>query len=284
MSGMKNLIFAVGILLCMSAGGASRASAQGASIEFVAQATPSDGLQEPVRGFPFFLLSKSYADIRKEAIDSLPKPDFNAFIDKQDMSPQLKAWMKKNQVMQLAGDPFLRKLNPDTIMSVPEFKTAYIELNAGTQAIDFPKPKMSSTDEQKNPAKFKKLTDEYNAAVHLYIEQHPASIEGVDLELTDIDPHSKWEASTGSRDVAVRQKTMDLAQSNYLVARAETNLDGKGSMRGLAPGNYWLTTLDVPAIVGDARPKWDIAVTVRAGETKYLALSSSNSVRPQSAQ
>jgi hypothetical protein len=40
----------------------------------------------------------------------------------------------------------------------------------------------------------------------------------------------------------------------------------------------------VPAIVGDARPKWNIPVTVRAGESKYLALSNSNSVRPQIAQ
>jgi hypothetical protein len=284
MSGMKKLIFAVAMLLGLTAGFAPHASAQGASIEFVAQATPSDGLQEPVRGFPFYLLSKSFEDIRKEAIDSLPKPDMNAFIDKLDVSPQLKAWMKKNQVIQLAGDPFLRKLNADIIMSVPEFKTAYIELNAGTQSIDFPKPKYSSADEQKNPAKFKKLTDDYNAAVHLYIEQHPASIEGVDLELTDIDPNSKWEASSGARAVAVRQRTLDLAQSNYVVARAETNLQGQGSMRGIAPGTYWLSTLDVPAIVGDARPKWNIPVTVRAGESKYLALSNSNSVRPQIAQ
>jgi hypothetical protein len=284
MSGMKKLIFAVAAVLCLTAVFAPRASAQAASIEFLAQATPSDGLQEPVRGFPFYLLSKSFADIRKEAVDSLPKPDMNAFIDKLDLSPELKTWMKKNQVIQLAGDPFIHKLTPDIIMSIPEFKTAYIQLNAGTQSVDFPKPKYSASDEQKNPAKFKKLTDEYNAAVHLYIQQHPASTEGVDLELTDIDPNSQWEASTGARTVAVRQRTIDLAQSNYLVARAETNLDGKGSMRGLAPGNYWLSTLDVPAIVGDARPKWDIAVTLKAGDAKYIALSNSNSVRQTAAQ
>lgn len=281
---MKKVIYAVAIMLGLAIGFAPQAAAQAASIEFVAQATPSDGLQEPVRGFPFYLLSKSFADIRKEATDSFPKPDVNVFIDKLEMSPQLKEWMKKNHVIQLAGDPFLRKLNPDTIMSVPEFKTAYIELNAGTQSIDFPKPKFSSADEQKNPAKFKKLSDDYNAAVHLYIEQHPASIEGVDLELTDIDPNSKWEASSGARAVSVRQKTLDLAQSNYLIARAETNLQGQGAMRGLAPGTYWLSTLDVPAIVGDARPKWDIPVTVRAGETKFLGLSNSNSIRQPSAQ
>jgi len=281
---MNKLIFAAAGILCLAAGFAPGAFAQTSTIEFVAQATPSDGLQEPVRGFPFYLLSKSFADIRKEAVDSLPKPDMNAFIDKLDLSPELKTWMKKNQVIQLAGDPFIHKLNADTIMSIPEFKNAYIQLNAGTQSVDFPKPKYGPNDEQKNPPKFKKLTDEYNAAVRLYIQQHPGSIEGVDLELTDIDPNSKWESSSGARTAAVRQRTIDLAQSNYLVARTETNLDGKGSMRGLAPGTYWLSTLDVPAIVGDARPKWDMPVTLRAGETKYLALSNSNSVRSQSAQ
>jgi hypothetical protein len=279
MSRMKITIWAWIVLLGLTVACAPGAAAQGASIDFIAQATPSDGLQEPVRGFPFFLLRKSFADIGKEAAATYPKPDMDAFIDKLDLSPELKAWMKKNHVIELAGDNFIHKLNPDTIMGVPEFKTAYIQLNAGTQSVDFPKPKFTSSDQQKNPAKFKKLSDEYNAAVHLYIQQHPDSIEGVDLELTDIDPNAKWEAQAGARTAAIRQRTMDLAESNYLVARTETNLDGRGTLGGLAPGTYWLTTLDVPAIVGDARPRWDLPVTVRAGETKYVALSNANSVR-----
>jgi hypothetical protein len=55
-------------------------------------------------------------------------------------------------------------------------------------------------------------------------------------------------------------------------------------MRGLAPGSYWLSTLDVPATVGDARPRWDIPVVLRAGETKYMTLSNSNSIRLQASQ
>jgi hypothetical protein len=280
MSGMK-IVLAVAAILGFSFALAPRASAQtqNASIEFVAQVTPSDGLQEPVRGFPFFVLSKSFADIRKEASASYPKPDMDTFIDKLDVSPELKTWMKKNHVIQLAGEEFIHKLNSDTIMGIPEFKSAYIQLNAGTQSVDFPKPKYNGTDQQKNPARYKKLLDEYNAAVHLYIEQHPDSVEGVDLELTAVDPNAKWDAMTGARTTAIRQRTMDLAQSNYTIARVETNLDGKGAVRGLAPGSYWLSTLDVPAIVGDARPRWDMPVTVRAGETKYIALSNANSVR-----
>jgi hypothetical protein len=284
MSGMKNIWFAVAFLLGSSVAFAPQVSAQSASIAFVAQATPSDGLAEPVRGFPFFLLSKSFEDIGKEALAAYPKPDQDAFIDKQDFSPELKAWMKKNHVIQLAGDDFTRKLNADTVMGVPEFKSAYIELNAGTQSIDFPKPKYKSSDQQKYPAKYKKLVADYDAAVHLYIEQHPASIEGIDLELTTVDPNAKWEALTGARSTAIRKRTIDLAQGNYTVARVETNLEGKAVLSGVAPGSYWLSTLDVPVIVGDARPRWDIAVTVRAGETKYLSLSNSNSTRSQVAQ
>jgi hypothetical protein len=68
------------------------------------------------------------------------------------------------------------------------------------------------------------------------------------------------------------------------VAHAETNLQGEGFVRGLGPGTYWLSTLDVPATVGDARPRWDVPVTLRAGETKYITLSNSNSVRAQAAK
>jgi len=45
--------------------GAPRAGAQDGSIEFVARATPSSGVEEPVRGFPFYLLSKSFEEIRQ---------------------------------------------------------------------------------------------------------------------------------------------------------------------------------------------------------------------------
>jgi hypothetical protein len=40
----------------------------------------------------------------------------------------------------------------------------------------------------------------------------------------------------------------------------------------------------VPPTVGDARPQWDVPVVVRAGETQYVTLSNSNSVRLQASQ
>jgi hypothetical protein len=284
MSGMKITVCSVIFLVGLSLAWAPRAVGQQASIEFVAQATPSDGLQEPVRGFPFFLLSKSFVEIGKEATAMYPKPDMDAFIAKLDVSPALKAWMKKNDTVVLSGPDFIKKLNADDILSIPEFKTSYMDRNSGDQSADFPKPKAKASDQKKDPAKFEKLSTDYVEAVRRYIEDHPASMDQVDLGLGDVDPSPKWNVLLGSRATSIHQRTLDLAQSNYLVARAETDLQGQGFMRGLAPGNYWLSTLDVPAIVGDARPRWDIPVTLRRGETKYMTLSNSNSVRLQASQ
>jgi len=262
-----------------------RAAAQTGSIEFVVRATPSGGLDEPVRGFPFYLLSKSFVDIEKEVEVANPKPDMNAFIDKLDppVSPELKAWMKKKQWVSLAGDDFNKKLTATDILGVPEFRKAYIERNAGNNSTNFPKPKAKPADETKDPEKFKKLSDEYVEAVKHYIEQYPESIDGIELSLAEIDPGPKWSAILGRRGPEVLRRSVELAQSKYLVARAETDLQGQGFLRGLAPGEYWISTLDVSAVVGDARPRWDVPVTVRPGQTEYVSLSNVNSIQPSHA-
>ena len=66
---------------CVAAA-APRAAAQDGSIEFVARATPSGGLEEPVRGFPFYLFRARASRTSSEEVDaSYPKPDMDAFID-----------------------------------------------------------------------------------------------------------------------------------------------------------------------------------------------------------
>ena len=112
---------------------ARSAQAQNGSVDFVARATPSGGLEEPVRGFPFYLLSKSFEEINKEAEAAYPKPDMDAFIDKLEVSKELKAWMKKNHWVQLSGEDFIHKLKPADIMDVPEFFDAYVDRNSGDQ-------------------------------------------------------------------------------------------------------------------------------------------------------
>ncbi len=251
---------------------------QTGSIEFIARLTPSGGVEEPVRGFPFFLLSKSFQDINKEVQETYPKPDKDAFIEQLEVSKELKAWMKKKQWVQLSGEDFIHKLKPDDIMAVPEFYDAYIQRNSGDQTVNFPKPKYKPGDRIKDPAKYERLKAEYTEAVRHYIEQAPESIDGIDLELAGIDPNAKWSALDAKRAPEIHRRVLELAQSKYLVARAQTNLDGEGSLRGIPPGNYWLSTLDVAANVGDARLRWDVSLSVRAGEPAHVALSNVNAL------
>jgi hypothetical protein len=281
---MKRISFLATILIaCTSAAvisAAAPATAQTGTIEFVARATPSGGLDEPIRGFPFYLLSKSFEDINKEVDASVPKPDMDAFIDRLEVSPELKQWMKKNHWTQLSGEDFIHKLHVDDIMTVPEFNKAYMERNSGDQSVTFPKPKVKPMEKAKDPAKFDKLTKEYTEAVRHFIEDNPQSIDGIDLGLSSIDPSAKWNDLQNKRVPEIHRQVLDLAQSKYLVARMVTDLQGEASARGIAPGTYWLSTLDVAADVGDARPRWDMPVSVRPGETARISLTNANAVRP----
>ena len=279
---MKRRTFLVAVFMAFTSAvviaAAAPATAQTGSLEFVARATPSGGLDEPIRGFPFYLLTKSFEEINKEVDASVPKPDMDEFIDKLEVSQELRQWMKKNHWTQLSGGDFIHKLHVDDIMSVPEFNKAYMERNSGDRAVDFPKPKMKPLEKTKDPEKFEKLTKEYTEAVRHYIEQNPQSIDGIDLSLATIDPSAKWNVLQNKRVPEVHREVLDLAQSKYLAARMVTDLQGQASARGIVAGTYWISTLDVAADVGDARPRWDLAVSIRPGETARITLTNANTV------
>lgn len=277
---MKSATLAILGAVLLAGAFTARARAQNGSIEFVARATPSGGLEEPVRGFPFFLLSKSFEQITKEVDATHPQPDMDAFIDGLEVTKELKAWMKKNHWVQLTGEDFTRKLTPTDIMNVPEFYSAYMARSVGSSQLGFPKPKYKSSDQAKDPAKYDKLVQDYHQAIQHYIEANPTSIDGMDLELAEKDPNSKWQALVAKRNPAIRQQVLELAQSKYLVARTQTNLQGEGFLNGIAPGNYWLTTLDVTAEVGDVRARWDVPVSVQPGQAAHVALSNVNAIQP----
>jgi hypothetical protein len=57
-------------------------------------------------------------------------------------------------------------------------------------------------------------------------------------------------------------------------------VQGQGTLRGIPPGNYWLGTLNIEAVAGDARERWDVAVTVRPGQPSYVTLTNINAVKP----
>jgi hypothetical protein len=274
-AGRMVVVLCVGILLA-----ATLASAQDGTIQFNASGTPSGGLQEPVRGFPFFLLSKSFDQIQKDAEATDPKPDMDAFIAKLAVSPELKAWMRKNHRVSLTGEDFIHKLTPADVLNIPEFRRAYMERNAGDQSVNFPKPKYKVSDKQKNPAKFKQLSEEYHQTLLHYIATYPQTLDGIDLSLMDVDPGSRWNILLARRRPEIRRRALDLAQSKYFVARTQTDLQGQAVLQNVPPGQYWISTLDVAAGIGDEHLKWDVPVTVLPGRTATVALSNFNSVQP----
>src|ERR1700680_4806140 len=99
--------------------------------------------------------------------------------------------------------------------------------------------------------------------------------------MAEIDPRTKWEKLNADRLPEIRQRTLHLAETKYLVSRGETELEGHAMLRGIPPGDYWLSSLEVEAAVGDVRVRWDTPVRVSAGGVTRLELSSSNAVEPR---
>jgi hypothetical protein len=257
-----------------------QASPQTGAIEFVAKATPSGGTDEPVRGMTFYLLSKSFDEIGKEAAITFPLVDMDAFIEKLDVSKELKAWMKKNHCVDLSNDEFIKKLKPEDVMNTPEFFKAYVDRMSTDQTVEFPEPKYTPAEQKKNPEKYAQHKMEYHDAVQAFLIQFPKSTEGIYLSLEDVNAGHKWDMLNSSNKAELHRHTIALAESKYLVARTDTDLQGQGSLRGIAPGTYWLSTLDNNAQAGDARQRWDVQITVPPGKTAYVALSNINAVQP----
>ena len=280
MSSMKNALYAAALALFAFFLYVAPASAQTGTVEFTARVTPAAGRPEPVRGLPFYLLRKRYAEIRKDADGSEPKPDLDAFIDHLQVSKELKAWMKRTHSVSLSGEEFTHRLKVDDVMNVPEFFNAYLERNAGDRSVGFPTAKYRPSDAQKDPQKYEKQKQEYLEAIRKFLTANPQSTDGIDLGLTQIDPSHDWEQIEARRLPAIHRRALELAESRYLAARTETDLDGNGAIRDVAPGDYWLSTLDIDATIGDVRLRWDTPVTVRAGQTTRVELSNINATEP----
>jgi hypothetical protein len=70
----------------------------------------------------------------------------------------------------------------------------------------------------------------------------------------------------------------EIAQVKFLAAKADTDLDGHASMSGLAPGDYWISSLNLDANSGDMRVRWDVPVKIERGKTIRVELSNLNSI------
>ena len=274
----KTAHFACGLLVASfsSAGAASAQTATG-SLEFVARITPTAARPEPVRQFTFYILTKSYTAIVKEVEEKDPPPARDAFIDSLTVFPELRAWLKGHDTLDLTSPELDKLLTPDDLIKVKEFLEAYQRSNRGGVTSGLPRPKYREADRTEHPEKYEKLHQEYLNALMKFIRTHPETVSGVELELDAVNPQKKWAALLNERRRKVQRTAPDLAQIKFLAAKADTDLEGHGSVSGLAPGDYWISSLNLEAEAGDIRVHWDVPVTVEAGQTTRVELSNLNS-------
>lgn len=264
-------------------GKAATAAVTGA-LEFSARITPTAARPEPVRQFSFYILTKSYTDIVKEAEEKDPVPSRDEFIDGLKFSPELRAWLKAHDTLDLAAPDMDKLISPEDILDVPEFLLAYQRSNSGGVTTGFPKPKFTELDRVQTPEKYKKLREEYLAALMKFLRKHPESTTGMELELEGINPQRKWEALQNARKRRVLRAAPELAQLKFLARRVDTDLEGHASVSGLPPGDYWISTLNLEATAGDMHVRWDVRVKIEAGQTVRVELSNLNTTEASSAK
>ncbi len=258
--------------------GGLRAQMGGATgnLEFAARITPTAARAEPVRQFTFFLLTKSYADIAKEveADDKLPSRE--QFIEDLKVSPELREWLKAHDILDLTIPEMDRMLTPDDILRVPEFLLAYQRSNSGGVTRGIPKPRYRDADKTENPERYERQHQEYISSLKKFIASHPETVSGVELELSGVNPQTKWAKIQGDHAKRISRMAPELAQTKYLAARVETDLDGRAILSGMAAGNYWISTLNLDVAAGDTHLRWDVAVTIQPERTTRLELTNLN--------
>lgn len=262
----------------------SAASAQTAtgSLEFSARITPTAARPEPVRQFTLYILTKSYTAIIKEVEEKDPPPARDGFIDSLKVSPELRSWLKGHDTLDLTSPELDKLLTPDDLIKVPEFLQAYQRSNGGGVTSGLPRPKYKEVDRTDHPEKYEKLRQEYLNALMKFIRAHPETVSGVELELDGVNPQKKWAALLSERRKNVQRTAPDLAQIKFLAAKVDTDLEGHAAVSGLAPGDYWVSSLNLEAEAGDMRVRWDVPIKIAAGQTTRVELSNLNSTEASS--
>src|SRR5262249_47073130 len=82
-------------------GGRSCAQNTNGILDFTARVTPTAAKPEPVRDFTFYVLTKSYDEIVKEIDQRDGPPAREKFIDGLKISPELRAWLQKHDVIDI---------------------------------------------------------------------------------------------------------------------------------------------------------------------------------------
>lgn len=267
------VLFLLGGLACLAT--AARAQAP-STLQITARITPTAARPEPVREFTFYILTKSYADICKEVEASDGLPTREKFIDKLDGSPEIKTWLKTHDILDLSQPDLDKFLTPDDIIQVPEFLLAYQRANSGGVTKGMPNPKYHEIDQKEHPDKYAKAKEDYYTALKKFIKLNPSTISGVELELDAVNPQRKWVALHSNHTKRMQKMAPEVAQTKYLAAKADTDIDGHASISGLAPGNYWISSLNLDANAGDSRVRWDVPITIQAGQNLRIELTNLN--------
>jgi hypothetical protein len=258
--------------------GATWAQSTAGALELAARISPTAARPEPVRQFTFYVLTKSYAEIVKEVEAENEIPSREEFIDGLKLSPELKDWLKAHDIFDLTMPGLDRLVTPDDIIHVPEFLLAYQRSNSGGVTAGIPKPKYADADKTAHPERYNKQLQEYYLALKKFIQNNPSTVSGIELELVGVNPQDKWSKIQAEHRRRVLRLAPEFAQTKYLAAKADTDLDGHASVSGLAPGEYWLSTLNLDANAGDTRLGWDAPVAIRAGQTTRVELTNLNAV------
>src|SRR5260370_33229220 len=139
------------------------------------------------------------------------------------------------------------------IIHTPEFLLAYQRSNSGGVTTGIPRPKYSEAEKTEKPERYEKRNQEYPASLRKFITAHPETVSGIELELDGVNPEKKWVKIQSDHTKRVLRLAPDVAQTKYLAAKADTDLDGRAAFSGLAPGNYWISTLNLDAPAGRQR-------------------------------
>jgi hypothetical protein len=276
--------FFLTLVLCFlcTARAALAQDAQGA-LDFMARITPTAARPEPVRQFTFYVLTKSYAEISLEVETQDAVPSRERFINDLKLSPELKDWLRSHDVFDLAMPGLDRLVTPDDIIHVPEFLLAYQRSNSGGVTNGIPRPKYRDADKTENPDRYEKQHEEYLVALKKFIQLRPETVSGIELELDAISPQRKWSQIQSEHKKRVLRLAPDAAQTKYLAAKADTDLEGRAFVSGLPAGNYWVSTLNLDAAAGDTLLRWDVPVTIQAGRTARIELTNLNARDPRGA-
>ena len=146
----------------------------------------------------------------------------------------------------------------------------------------FRSPKYADAYKTDHPDRYQKQHDQYLAALKKFIQTHPESVSGMELELSGVNPQAKWSQIQFEHKRRVLRMAPEIAQTKYLAAQTDTDLDGHATVVNLPAGKYWLSTLNLDAGAGDSRLRWDVPVTIQAGRSTRVELTNLNATDARS--